>query len=152
MLSGFLSHQQSHSSTLLTNRTLASVSSYSNRKWINEVLKKTVCLSVCVSVCVFVCVSLCVCLYLSVCGVHIAACSAQRSIWYIFFSCSQFSKKNHLLLLYACVRVCAPRVCSVFGGQKRASHPLDLELQTALSCHVGVEKQTQVLWSNSESY
>ena len=31
-----------------------------------------------------------------------------------------------------------------FGGQKRASDPLELELQTAVNCCVGAGNQTQV--------
>ena len=35
--------------------------------------------------------------------------------------------------------------CSAHGGQKRAVEPLEVELQTVVSCHVGARNQTQVL-------
>lgn len=47
-------------------------------------------------------------------------------------------------ILYTCmyVRTC---VSSAIRGQRRALDPLRLELKMAISCHVGVETQTQVL-------
>jgi hypothetical protein len=33
--------------------------------------------------------------------------------------------------------LCVPCVCSAHGGQQRMSDPLKLELQMAVSCHVG---------------
>lgn len=41
---------------------------------------------------------------------------------------------------------CASHVCSgAPGGQKRASHTLELQLQSVVSHHVGVENRTLVL-------
>ena len=51
----------------------------------------------------------------------------------------------YLFLLYVyeyfCKYVCAPCACSVLGDQKRVSDPLGLELQMAVSYHVGCWKQ-----------
>ena len=44
--------------------------------------------------------------------------------------------------------ICAPCVCNAYRGQKRASDPLKLELQTVLSHNVGAGNQTQVLGMN----
>jgi hypothetical protein len=35
-------------------------------------------------------------------------------------------------------------------GQKRAPDSLELELQVALSCHVGAAEGAQVLWKSSQ--
>ena len=49
--------------------------------------------------------------------------------------------KNHFILLlcvyecFACMCVCVPRVGSAHGGHKRASDPLELELQMIVSHH-----------------
>lgn len=40
--------------------------------------------------------------------------------------------------------VCIPYVPGTCGGQKKAQDLLDLELQTAVCCHVGTGNQTQV--------
>lgn len=40
------------------------------------------------------------------------------------------------------VHTCVP---SAISGQRRALDPLGLELKVVMSCHVGVETQTQVL-------
>ncbi len=32
----------------------------------------------------------------------------------------------------------------------RVSNPMELELQTSMSCHVGVGNRTQVLWKSSQ--
>lgn len=40
-------------------------------------------------------------------------------------------------MYFACKYVCASPTCSVHGGQKRASAPLEPELQVAVNCYVG---------------
>ena len=42
------------------------------------------------------------------------------------------------------MHVCVLHACSVHGGQKRVSDPLELESQTVVSCQVGAGHQTQV--------
>lgn len=39
-------------------------------------------------------------------------------------------------MYFACMHICAPCVFSVLGGQKKASDPLELELQTDVSYQV----------------
>jgi hypothetical protein len=41
-------------------------------------------------------------------------------------------------------------IMSPHRGQKRASGPLELELQMIVSCCVGAKNQTQVLYRNSK--
>lgn len=50
----------------------------------------------------------------------------------------------HVSVLSTCmyVHTC---VSSATRGQRRELDPLELELKMAMSCHVGVEMQTQVL-------
>jgi hypothetical protein len=43
--------------------------------------------------------------------------------------------------------VCMPGAC---GGQKRASDPLELELQMVVNCHVSSGNQIWVLWKNNQ--
>jgi hypothetical protein len=54
----------------------------------------------------------------------------------------------------ACMSVCVPYgsmcVPGVQRGQKRAWDPLELELQMALSCHVGSGNWTWVPWESSQ--
>jgi hypothetical protein len=50
-----------------------------------------------------------------------------------------------------CLSVCAAYVYSTHGGQKRASDPLELELQTIVNHTVDAGNLTQVLSKNSES-
>lgn len=59
------------------------------------------------------------------------------------------------------VRVCVSHACSASGGHKRASDPLELQLQTirtiltpdytATHCHMGVRNQTLVFQKSSQS-
>lgn len=50
---------------------------------------------------------------------------------------------------FAWVVLSTPHVCTAQGGQKRASDPLELELQVVVICHVGAENKTQVLCKES---
>lgn len=45
-------------------------------------------------------------------------------------------------------------VCATFaqGGQKRASGPLELEVQVVVSCHVGASNQTLILCKSSQNF
>lgn len=45
-------------------------------------------------------------------------------------------------------------VCATFaqGGQKRASGPLELEVQAVVSCHVGASNQTLILCKSSQCF
>ena len=46
---------------------------------------------------------------------------------------------------FSCICVCVPHTHSVQECQKKMSDPLELELQTVVSCHVGAGNQTLVL-------
>ena len=61
--------------------------------------------------------------------------------------------KNVFILcarLHACL--CAMNVPVAFGGQKTASHPLELELEVAVSLHVGAGNRTQVFCKSSQGF
>lgn len=52
---------------------------------------------------------------------------------------------------FVCMCVSAPRVCPVFtGGQKIALDLSRLQLQMAVSYHVGIGSQTQVPYKSSK--
>lgn len=52
-----------------------------------------------------------------------------------------------------CVCVSECHVCaSTWKGEERASESLQLELQAAMSCHVGAGKGIQVLWKKSKCF
>ena len=55
-----------------------------------------------------------------------------------------------LFLFYEHGYICVPWVSSSHGGQKRASDPLKLELQTIVSYHMGAGNQTCVLCKSSQ--
>lgn len=42
-----------------------------------------------------------------------------------------------LWIFFSCVYICVQHVCSACGDQRRASDPLNLELQILVICHVG---------------
>lgn len=43
---------------------------------------------------------------------------------------------------FVCRFICASHECSTCKGRRRALNPQELDLQTALSCHVGAGNQT----------
>ena len=45
--------------------------------------------------------------------------------------------------------MCMP---GTYRGQKRASDPVEPDLETAVSCSVGAGNQTQVLWKSSQCF
>lgn len=51
---------------------------------------------------------------------------------------SDFSILLFLLFYFAFMYVCVPYACSTFKGQKRVLDPLELDLETVGSLHVGV--------------
>ena len=56
--------------------------------------------------------------------------------------------------MYECftfMYVCALHVYSTHRNQKRASDPLELELQTVMSCPTRARNWTEVLWKSSQS-
>lgn len=58
-----------------------------------------------------------------------------------------FLKVIYLVYVFACfalIQVCAP------GGQKVALDALELELQVALSHHMGAGNETHILWENRQ--
>lgn len=44
--------------------------------------------------------------------------------------------------------ICVPCVCSAREGQKRCRLPLELDLETVMSCCVGVRNWTWVFWKS----
>lgn len=60
--------------------------------------------------------------------------------------------------VHACTRVYVTSVCQcsmcvpgTWRGQRRPPDPLDLELQTVVSCYKGTGNQIQVLWKTSNT-
>jgi hypothetical protein len=45
--------------------------------------------------------------------------------------------------------ICAMGMPTAFGGQKRLSDPLYLELQVVASCHMGAMNRIWFLWKSS---
>jgi hypothetical protein len=68
---------------------------------------------------------------------------AQREFFFeiSFISCAWMFLPN-------CVY--APQACTTHWGHGKALDPLELDLQAAVSCHVGVGNQSQVFWKNSQ--
>lgn len=86
-------------------------------------------------------------------GVFDLGCSSLDS-WLFFFD-FLFKIFYFIFLwtwIFACMCVyallCMPVTCE---SQKRASDPLELELQGFMSCHVGADNWTQVLWMSSSA-
>lgn len=50
---------------------------------------------------------------------------------------------------YVCMYVYITYVCVACGGQKNELVPLELELQTVMSCHMHTGNWTYVLWESS---
>jgi hypothetical protein len=50
-----------------------------------------------------------------------------------------------------CLHVCLCTIClpGAYGGRRKITGPLDLELQEFSSHHVGARNQTHVLWKAS---
>ena len=57
------------------------------------------------------------------------------------------------LYYFVCIHVgpCATYVFGACEGQKKASDPLEVELQTAVSGYVGVRHRIWVLWKRAAS-
>ena len=51
--------------------------------------------------------------------------------------------------VYLCECMCATCMSGACRGQKRASDPLEVDLQAAVCHHVGAEKQNQLLSKSS---
>lgn len=51
-----------------------------------------------------------------------------------------------------CLHVCVPHACSSCGGQKGASGPLELELQTVVDVHVVAGKLTWMPLESSQCF
>ena len=62
--------------------------------------------------------------------------------------------KTFLLFYFMCMRVLSANMYTIlmpgtYGGHKRLSTPLELELNVVANCPVGAGNQTQVLWKSS---
>ena len=56
--------------------------------------------------------------------------------------------------MYACfayIYACVAHVCSAYGYQKRASYPLELELQKVVNGHVGPLQEQQTVLATEPS-
>lgn len=64
-----------------------------------------------------------------------------------FFLLKRCSFLFYVCHYFACMYACEPRMCSTQGGQKRT---LEVELQTVVSCYVGVGNLTWVFWNSRQ--
>lgn len=52
--------------------------------------------------------------------------------------------------VFVCVDICSPWTCCDHGDEKKASHPLEPELQTIVISHVDAGIPTRVPWKSSQ--
>lgn len=52
--------------------------------------------------------------------------------------------------VFVCVDICSPWTCCDHGDKKKASHPLEPELQTIVISHVDAGIPTRVPWKSSQ--
>ena len=74
-----------------------------------------------------------------------ALCPIENQLNTVFFL-------NILFYVYeciACICVSTPVSCNTCGHQKRVLELLELELGVFVSCHLGSENQTRVVFENS---